>query len=68
MTIVFFFCHLYYFNSYQISFGEIYAFNERGTIKANFTFGLGLTTIKESQNWILNANAYGTYYSWDNEK
>ena len=67
MTIVFYLCHLNYFNSYQISFGEIYAFNERGTIRANLTFGLGLTTIIEPQNWILNTDGT-TYYSWDDEK
>ena len=46
----FFLCYLDYFNSYQISFGKIYEFNKKGTIRENLSFGLGLTTIREHQN------------------
>ena len=44
------------------------AFNKKETIRENLSFGSGLTTMREPQNWVLNTDACGTYYSWDNEK
>jgi hypothetical protein len=38
----------------------MYELNKSKTIRANLSFGLGLTTIKESNNWVLN-NATTTY-------
>ena len=58
------------FKSYQISFGKIYELNKKGTIRANLSFGLGLTTIIYHKNWLLNdvTPIYGGYYTWDTEK
>ena len=59
-----------HFKSYQISFGKIYELNKKGTIRANLSFGLGLTTIRDHKNWLLNdvTPTSRGYYTWDTEK
>ncbi|WP_418603508.1 hypothetical protein [Hwangdonia sp.] len=37
--------------NYRIDFGKIYNFNPEGTIRLNFSFGIGYTIIKEPDNW-----------------
>lgn len=37
--------------NYQILVGKIYAINNKSTIRANVSFGLGYTTIREPGNW-----------------
>jgi uncharacterized membrane protein len=62
--------HYEHFKSYQIVIGKIYELNKKRTIRANLAFGLGLTTIREPKNWVLNnvtPESRG-YYTWDTEK
>ena len=53
-----------YFNSFQIGFGKLYNIgkienlDENGIVRANISFGLGITTLKERVNWRLNNNSY----------
>lgn len=60
-----------YFNSFQIGFGKLYNIgkienlDENGIVRANISFGLGITTLKERVNWRLNNNSY---YISDNER
>jgi len=37
--------------NYQILVGKIYPMNNKGTIRANVSVGLGYTTIREPRNW-----------------
>lgn len=48
----------------------MYELNKSKTIRANLSFGLGLTTIKESNNWVLNnaTTTYEGYQSFDTVK
>ena len=59
-----------HFKSYQISFAKIYELNNKGTIRANFSFGLSMTTIREPKNWVLNdiTTTSRGYYTWKIEK
>jgi hypothetical protein len=57
------------FESFQMSFGKIYDLNIRGTIRANLSFGLGYTTIREPENWQrINSNLLTENYTWDYKK
>jgi hypothetical protein len=53
-----------YFNSFQIGFGKLYNIgkienlDENGIVRANISFGLGITSLKERVNWRLNNNSY----------
>jgi len=53
-----------YFNSFQIGFGKLYNIgkienlDEKGIVRANISFGLGITSLKERVNWRLNNNSY----------
>ena len=53
-----------YFNSFQIGFGKLYNIgkienlDENGIVRANISFGLGITGLKERVNWRLNNNSY----------
>ena len=37
--------------NYRIDFGKIYNLNPKGTIRMNFSFGIGYSIIKEPNNW-----------------
>lgn len=58
-----------YFNSFQIGFGKLYNIgkienlDENGIVRANISFGLGITTLKERVNWRLNNNSFLYYIS-----
>jgi len=39
------------FLNYKIDFGRIYNLDEKGTIRANISIGIGYTRVKEPQNW-----------------
>lgn len=54
------------FENYQIGLGRTYILNEKGTIGANLSFGLGYTTIREPENWefIKDAN-FVENYTWN---
>lgn len=53
-----------YFNSFQVGFGKLYNIgkienlDENGIVRANISFGLGITGLKERVNWRLNNNSY----------
>ena len=53
-----------YFNSFQVGFGKLYNIgkienlDENGIVRANISFGLGITTLKERVNWRLINNSY----------
>ncbi|PKL86575.1 MAG: hypothetical protein CVV22_00340 [Ignavibacteriae bacterium HGW-Ignavibacteriae-1] len=47
-----------YLSNYQITVGKLYKFNDKGTIRANISVGLGYTTITEPTNW------QGAYSGW----
>ena len=57
-----------YFNSFQIGFGKLYNIgkienlDENGIVRANISFGLGITSLKERVNWRLNNNSYYISY------
>jgi hypothetical protein len=38
-------------NNYQFAFGKVYKMNDRGTIRANVSIGLGYTIITEPSKW-----------------
>ena len=40
-----------HFLNYRIDFGKIYKLNKKGTIRANISFGVGYSIIKEPENW-----------------
>ncbi len=37
--------------NYRVDFGRIHNLNQKGTIRANFSIGIGYTIIKEPENW-----------------
>ena len=46
--------------------GRIYKLNKKGTIRLNFTVGLGYTTIREPRNWQRSENSFLVEnYTWD---
>jgi len=54
------------FENYQIGFGKIYNLNKGGTIRVNFSLGLGYTTIREPENWqMINASFLTENYTWN---
>lgn len=53
-----------HFKNYQIGFGKIFILNERGTIRANISIGLGYTIIKEPEKWRKNFTVFAPTYNW----
>lgn len=53
--------------NYHVGLGKMYNLNENGTIRVNFTVGLGYTIIKEPENWqkIEDASLTGENYRWN---
>lgn len=52
--------------NYQIAAGKIYKLNDKGTIRANITLGLGYTIIKEPNNWVkIGGGLLSENYSWE---
>lgn len=55
-----------HFDSYQFCVGKIFKLNEEGTIRINFSVGLGYTTIKEPTNWTPNRDGIvAANYDWE---
>jgi len=56
------------FENFGASIGRIYKINRSGTIRVNFSFGVGYTIYTEPENWKkINNNMYLTEnYSYDN--
>jgi len=55
--------------NFQILVGKIYHLNEKGTIRANLSIGLGFTVIKEPTNWqALGGNFLTQNYSYEYHK
>lgn len=53
-------------DTYKISVGKIYKLNEKGSIRANLLFGIGITSIREPYNWQRRDGGWlGENYSWD---
>jgi hypothetical protein len=58
-----------YLSNYQITVGKIYKMNEKGTIRANISVGLGYTTINEPTNYQGTGDGIiGSNYTWDRYK
>lgn len=55
-----------HFLTYKIDVGRIYKLNEKGTIRANISAGVGYTIIKEPGNWqfVGNSNFFEENYSY----
>ncbi len=55
--------------TYKISVGKIYKLNEKGSIRANLLFGIGITSIREPSNWQrTDGGWFGYNYSWEYHK
>lgn len=57
--------------TYEVGFGKIYNLNKSGTIRVNLSIGVGLTTIREPENWqIVGADASWSSpnYTWNYKK
>ncbi|MCY2688589.1 hypothetical protein [Salinimicrobium sp. TH3] len=53
----------------QLAAGRIYKLNNKGTIRANLSLGLGYTTIKEPGNWQrTGSHLLKENYTWDYDK
>jgi hypothetical protein len=53
------------FESYQVTVGRLYKFNEKGTIRLNLSVGLGYTNIREPENWLFGGEPSIGNYSWN---
>src|SRR5690606_21897220 len=54
------------FRTLQLGMGRIIPLNRSGTLRINFSLGLGYSTIKEPRNWQQGGNALITgNYTWD---
>ncbi len=58
-----------YLSNYQITVGKIFKMNDKGTIRANISAGIGYTTITEPSNWQgTNNNWMGPNYTFEHHK
>jgi len=54
------------FESHQLTTGKIFRLNQSGTARMNFAVGVGLTTIREPENWeSVDFFFFGENYTWN---
>lgn len=55
--------------TFQIGLGKIYNLNQRNTIRAHVSLGIGFTVIKEPENWErINTGVIVSNYNWNYKK
>lgn len=55
--------------NYRLAIGRLYELNKAGTIRVNVSFGVGLTSIKEPENWqAIDGSFLTENYTWNYRK